>query len=185
MATAALSQDIVGICLVLAKGDTNMDFEQVMLEAEEFQKRNNRHFGIGREDLRGVFASLFIWNLEREHPLSIRLGCSWQERTFKGVQLREIIPLILPFQDAYFNDEGEYWNHVDIATCEEYWRYGCEGWYRYNWEGYCQKVQMKQAMQDLFSNRESQQQESVVLFMKLHEIDDRLLSHCSRPGESS
>jgi hypothetical protein len=184
MAGGTLSQDIVAICLVLAEGDANVDLEQVMLEADRFQEANNRHFGLTRQDLRGLFASLFAWDLGSEHPLAIRLGRSWLEHKFKGVQLREIIPLILPFQEAYFNDEGEYWVHLDIATREEYRSHGYKGWYGYNWEEYCQKVQMKQVTKELFSKRESRQPEPVVQFMKIRDIDDRLLYHCSRPGES-
>ena len=113
MAAWTLSQDIVGICLVLAGGEADMDLEEVMLEADRFQVANDLHFGISRTDLRGLFQSLFLWNLGANHPLAVRLGDRWKEGAFGGLRLREIVPVLLEFHDAAFNDEGQHWCHPD------------------------------------------------------------------------
>ena len=189
MANMTLSQDIVGICLVLAKGDANMDLEQVMFEADRFQETNNRHFGIGRADLRGLFRSLFLWELEADHPLTIRLGDRWKEGAFAGIRLYEIIPVLLEYHDAGFNDEDEMWCGLDHGTGgynrEDYDKYSVEHWIRYDWDRYCAKMKTKQAMRQLFRGQECPGQEFVVHFMKEHGIDERLLYHCSRRGSSS
>ena len=62
MAASILSQDLVGVCLILCKGNTRMDLEKMIQKAEEFQDNNNRHFGISRSDLRGLFLML-LWDL--------------------------------------------------------------------------------------------------------------------------
>jgi hypothetical protein len=189
MANMTLSQDIVGICLVLAKGDANMGLEEVMLEADRFQEANNRHFGIGRRDLRGLFQSLFLWELGADHPLAIRLGKRWKEGAFDGIRLYEIVPIVLEYHDGGFNDEDEMWcgleNGAPTRTRERYEKGFLEDWLGYSWEQYCEKVRIKQAMRQLFHGQEYPDRSSMVQFMKAHGIDDRLLHHCSRPGWSS
>jgi len=194
MAAYSLCQDMVGICLVLAKGDTNMGFEQVILEAEEFQKSNNRHFGIEPTCLRGLFFTGLMRELGSNHPLEQRLEDSWRQGTctFKGIELCEIIPVVLPFFDAHFCDEGDYWSRPqelwelsDVATREEYESSHLEWWYGYKWEEYSGKLQMKREMRQLFLDAAPPQPEAVRQFMTRHGIDDSLLYRCSRPGEWS
>jgi hypothetical protein len=194
MAAYTMCQDIVGICLVLAKGDTRIDFEQVMLEADEFQKRNSRAFGIEPTCLRGVFFTGLRRVLGGNHPLAQRLEDTWRERTltFKGIQPCEIIPVVLPFFDAHFCDEGDYWTRPeelpgrsDVATREEYESSHGEWWYGYKWEEYHGKLQMKREMSQLFVEASPPQPEAVRQFMRRHGLDDSLLHRCSTSWEWS
>jgi hypothetical protein len=189
MAGCALSQDIAGICLVLAGGDADMDLEEVMLEADRFMVENNRHFGISRTDLRGLFQSLFLWNLEDSHPLAVRLGDRWKEGAFDGIRLWEIVPVILAYHDAAFNDEGEHWcgldDGADACSREWYEKNDMASWYGYDWGQYCGRVKIKEAMRELFHPRRCPGREAVEELMRAHGLDEKLLYHCSRRGRSS
>jgi len=187
MAAYAMCQDIVGICLVLAKGDTSMDFEEVMMAAEAFQKSNNRTFGQEPTCLRELFFAGLSWF---SHPLGQRLEDSFRQGTnkFKGIHLGEIIPVVLPFIDAHFCDEGDYWTRLEqllgrsgIATREEYESSDVERWFGCKWEEYCGKVQMQREMKQLFFEATPPQPETVRPFMRRHGLDDTLLHRCSRP----
>jgi hypothetical protein len=189
MAAWTLSQDIVGICLVLAKGDAGLDLEEVMLEADRFMVDNNRHFGISRTDLRGLFQSLFLWNLESDHPLAVRLGNRWMEGAFDGVRLWEMVPILLDYHDAAFNDEGQNFcrldDGADSCSRESYDGDGMSSWYGYDWGQYCARVKAKQAMRELFRGRKCPSPEAVAQLMRAHGLDEALLHHCSRRGRSS
>ena len=191
MANMTLSQDIVGICLILAGGDADMDLETVLLAAERFQEDNNRHFGIGRRDLRGLFRSLHYWGIigiDSGHALEWRLGRRLTDAGFGGLRLRDVIPYVLQSHEAYFNDEGEYWigfdNGADAHTREEYEKRNID-WTGYGWDEYCRKVKTRQAMRQIFRGEERPSRDTVVQFMTEHGVDDRLLHHCSRRGWSS
>lgn len=175
MAAWTLSQDIAGICLVLAGGDANMDLEEVMLEADRFMVENNRHFGISRTDLRGLFQSLFLWNLDDNHPLALRLGDRWKEGAFDGIRLWEIVPILLEYHDAVSNDEGAHWCSLDD---------GADACSR-EWGQYCGKAKMKEAMRELFRGQKCPGREAVAELMRAHGLDEKLLYGCSRRGRSS
>ena len=189
MAAWTLSQDIVGICLVLAGGDAGMDLEEVMLEADRFMVENNRHFGISRTGLRGLFQSLFLWDLPEDHPLTVRLSGRWKEGAFNGIRLWEIAPIVLEYHDAAFSDKGEGWcgleDGADALTRERYDELGMESWYGHDWARYCAKTKTREAMRQLFRGQECPAAESTTQLMKAHGIDDRLLYHCSRRGRTS
>lgn len=189
MAARALSQDIVGICLVLAGGDAGMDLEEVMLEADRFMVENNRHFGISRTDLRGLFQSLFLWDLPDDHPLAIRLAGRWKEGAFDGIGLWEIAPIVLEYHDAAFNDEGQSWCDLDDGTdaCsrQRYEELGMESWYGYGWARYSDKMKTREALRQLFRERKCPGAETTSQLMRAHRLDDQLLHHCSRRGRAS
>jgi hypothetical protein len=44
MAANILSPDILGICLLLTKGDISLSLEEVVLAVEKFQAEKDRHF---------------------------------------------------------------------------------------------------------------------------------------------
>jgi hypothetical protein len=172
----------------MAKGDINMDFEQVILEAEEFQKSNNRHFGIEPTCLRGLFFTGLMRELGSNHPLEQRLEDSWRQGTctFKGIELCEIIPVVLPFFDAHFCDEGDYWTtpkqlglRSDHAAKDEYENGHCESWYGYKWEEYQGRLQVKRDMERLFLASGPPQPETVRVLMKKHGLGEILLYRCS------
>ncbi len=189
MAARTLSQDIVGICLVLSGGDAGMDLEEVMLAADRFMMENNRHFGISRTGLRGLVQALFLWDLPDDHPLAIRLAGRWKEGAFEGIRLWEIATLLLEYHDAAFSDGGESWcgldDGADACTREQYEGLGLELWYGYSWAQYLARVRMKEAMRGLFLTPDCSGQEAVRQLMKEHGLDEKLLYHCSRRGRAS
>jgi len=50
MPAAILTENFLGICLILAKGDINMMLEEVIGRAEDYQMLSDRHFGIYKSD---------------------------------------------------------------------------------------------------------------------------------------
>jgi hypothetical protein len=171
MAAAILSQDLVGICLILCKGNTCMDLEKMIQKAEEFQNNNNRHFGISRSDFRCLFWMLLNWELGIK-------------KEFNQVRLSDIISNILDYHDVYFNDEGEHWtgrdNEIsDYEKCDHYY------WYGYDKNEYCKKVLIKKIMKEFFKNQISPDPTIVMQFLDRLKFDDDILYQCSRSGESS
>ncbi len=189
MAARCLAQDIVGVCLVLAGGDPGMDLEEVMLEADRFMVENNRHFGISRTGLRGLIQSLFLWNLEDDHPLAVRLGGLWKEGAFDGIRLWEIVPILLQYHDAEFSDEGEHWCALedDADACSEEWYKAGDmaSWYGYDRPGYRARARTKEALIDLFRGTECPRREDTAQVMRQYGLNEELLYRCSRRGRSS
>jgi hypothetical protein len=170
MAAAILSQDLVGICLILCKGNININLEEMILIVEEFQEKNNRHFGISRSDFRCLFWMLLNWELEIK-------------KEFNQVRLSDVISNILDYYDVYFNDEGEHWTgrdkeFSDYEICHRYW-------YGYDKNEYCKKVTAKKIMKEFFKNQRNPDPTIVMQFLDRLEFDDNILYQCSRPGESS
>lgn len=189
MAARTLSQDIVGICLVLAGGDAGKDMEEVMLEADRFMVENNRHFGVSRTGLRGLLQSLFLWSLESTHPLALRLGDRWKEGAFDGVRLWEMAPILLQYHDASFSNQGEDWcgldDGADAWSREQYEKQDMESWYGYRWEEYRARTAAKEAMRGLFRARGCPGPEAVRQLMTAQGLDEELLYRCSRRGRAS
>jgi hypothetical protein len=189
MAAWTLSQDIVGICLVLAGGDASMDLEEVMLEADRFMLEKDRHFGTSRTGLRGLIQSLFLWDLEDGHPLAVRLAGRWKEGAFDGVRLWEVAPILLGYHDAAFSDEGQQWcgleDGADACSREWYEANDMASGYGYDWGQYCRKVKTKAALRELFRGQGCPGPETTAKLMREHGLDEELLYHCSRRGRSS
>lgn len=170
MAASILSQDLVGICLILCKGNTRMNLEKMIQKAEKFQDNNNRHFGISRSDFRCLFWMLLYWELGIK-------------KEFKQVELSEIILNMLVYHDAHFNDEGEHWTVRDneisnYEKCDHYW-------YGYDKNEYCEKVTTKKIMIEFFKNQKNPDPTIVMQFLDRLKFDDNILYQFSRAGESS
>jgi len=176
MAAGILSQDITGICLLIVKGDTEASLEEVIAAVEKFQQERNRHFGISTRDFRMLLWGLMFYEICIEDDLSDN---SWLQR-FK---LCEIIPEILKFHDTYFNDEGEAWTLCHAGDEYELWDNGNR--FEYSMEEYSRKPAQKQAMHEFFADNARHDPTEVMNFLALQDLDERLLVHCSRPGESS
>jgi hypothetical protein len=179
MAAGILSQDILGICLLMVEGDTNASLGNVITAVESFQQERNRHFGISIDDFRMLFWGLMFFEIGIKDDFPDN---SWLQK-FK---LHEIIPEILEFHDAAFNDEGESWTPYEAGpACDECepWNTGC--WFGYSEEEYRSKSAQKLAMQEFFANKERHDSAEVMNFLALHGLDKNLLDHCSRQGESS
>lgn len=170
MAASILSQDLVGICLILCKGNTNIDLEKMIRLAEEFQDNNIRHFGISRSDFRCLFWKLLHWELGIK-------------KEFNQVSLSDVISNILYYHDVYFNDEGEHWTTRDneISDYEECYHY----WYGYDKNEYCDKVTSKKLLIKFFKNQRNPDPTMVMQFLDRLKFDDNILYQCSRIGESS
>jgi len=170
MAASILSQDLVGICLILCKGNTSIDLEKMIRLAEEFQNNNNRHFGISRSDFRCLFWNLLHWDLGIK-------------KEFNQVNLSEIILNILGYHDVYFNDEGEHWTTRDneIPVYKKCYHY----WYGYDKNEYCDKFTTKKLLIKVFKNQRNPDPTIVIQFLDRLKFDDDILYQCSIAGESS
>ncbi len=104
MAAEILSQDIIAICLVLSEGNLTMSLGELIERVEQYQERQDRHFGLSRQDFRGLFRNwlcdLGLAKLDDFSPLAPRCP----------IPLQRLLSRILEFHSAWFNDEGEYWN---------------------------------------------------------------------------
>jgi hypothetical protein len=172
-----LSQDILGICLILSAGDLNMNLGKIVRLAEEFQEKNNRHFGITRNDFRNLLIKL-IWE---KFPGSV-LNAT---RLLHNVTLEEVALHMLSFEDTHFNDEGENW-----CSLNEEQKLG--GYYiREIFDGdanaYLDKLSLKRIMVNFFQNLDERccPVNEVVELMAMVKITKDILYACSRSGESS
>jgi hypothetical protein len=104
MTAMLMSQDILGICLLVSGGNLSMTLEDVVKRVEEFQSQNDRHFGILNTDFRTLFCRL-LWT---KFPGSLLRGES--ESNLYKVNLQDVVLDILKYGAAYFNDEGENWD---------------------------------------------------------------------------
>ena len=103
MPTAILTEDFLGICLILANGDINIELEEVICRAEAYQKSSDCHFGITRDDFRNAFS---ILSFETYHEAGFG---DYEEMLMERPLLQHWIDPILNYEDIYFNDEGEHW----------------------------------------------------------------------------
>jgi hypothetical protein len=167
MAALILAQDVLGICLVLSKGDIDARLETIVRRVESFQKVKNRHFGISVYDFRNLF-----YRLKNNFPVDCNL---------EQVTLGDVLNKILGFGSTYFNDEGEYWDLPAINHFSD-----IRDFIDYSEEEYQTKVTEKQRVISFFSNlEESRKPEIVRKFMSKTGINVNLLYRCSREGDSS
>lgn len=172
MAASILSTDLVGICLILVEGNACAALEDVIRAAEEFQQKHNRHFGISRSDFRMLF-----WNYYHS------------DLHIQNIALHEIIPFILSFHAAHFNDEGGHlfgndtgidFENYEGSEMEREIKY----WTGYGKEEFRRKLETRAAMNEYFRDK-THQAEAVRTWMATQGIDEYILYHCSRPGVSS
>lgn len=170
MPAAMLTQDILAICLLHADGNIDLSLENILFHAETYQERQNRHFGISRSDFRGLFHMLMF----------CELGMKKFGEDIENITLRDMLPEILKYHSAYFNDEGEHWIKDDDWWHEEE-RFG------YHAEKYQEKVKLKEDMKTFFQQGKlpALNPPAIKSFMEELQLSEALLYHCSRPGESS
>ena len=168
MPAEILTQDIVGILLILSDGDVDLTLGKNIRLAENFQQVHNRHFGISQSDFRNLFCNLFF-----EEP-----RFQGYKQDLSGISLGEVIPEILRYQAAYFNDEGEYWitleelTDQDLALDDDYAS-----------EELSIQMELKDQMRRFLENPPNQ--DAVREYMKEHNVSEKILYLWSRKGESS
>ncbi len=177
MAASILSQDILAICLFLADGNIELSIEEVIHRAENYQKINDRHFGITRSDFHNLFHYWFIFDL----------GIKQLDEGIDDVKLKDVVIDILAYHSSHFNDEGEYWINEKETWDKEIYFVSIERRFGYDEKKYREKLMTKQKMKEFFEDQELTElhPESVMKFMEEIKISDKILFQCSRPGESS
>jgi hypothetical protein len=172
-----LSQDVLGICLILSEGDLNTPLDEIAKRAEDFQESSKRHFGITGNDFRMMLIRL-VWDV---FPGSILD----KSRHMENVTLKEVAPKILSYEDVYCNDEGEYWcgcsERHDLAA------YHIRELFDGDADRYLQKLSMKKLLADYFHNYDGDGRaaEEVRNLMREAGITANILQACSSPGASS
>jgi hypothetical protein len=170
MSAVLLSQDFLGICLVLSCGNVDTNLAEIIKRAELFQETQNWHFGISRTDFRN---SLYV--LAEADLLRNSFEC------MTSVTLRDVLTKILKHESVYFNDEGEYW---DLQTEHDGSYIRCV--LGYGDEEYKAKSATKQSMVEFFINSgDIHKPEEVREFMAQTGLSESILYSCSRSGNSS
>jgi hypothetical protein len=179
MTAAILSQDFLGICLVLSDGNLDTRLADIIERVERFQQAHNRHFGISRTD--------FSTSLFRLTKGGLSDGFEIMMRRFERMMLKDVVMEILGYEKVYCNDEGEYW---DLAGEPD--EYDCSyvqsllDLLGFREVDYRATQAMKRSMLDFFRNAENSSKiESVKEFMTRNGITHDLLYRCSRGGDSS
>jgi len=121
MTAAIMTQDILGICLLVSGGDLSMNMSDVITRVEEFQTNNDRHFGISEYDFRNLIFWL-IWGIIPHNPHTTAIES--HAKVLEYVKLQDIALHILEHTDAYFNDDGEHWLDLEHGP-NDYDRYNC------------------------------------------------------------
>jgi hypothetical protein len=155
-----LSEDLLIVCLFLAKGDTGKNITEIISLAENYQVENNRHFGTTRDDFRNLFYLLGV-SLEAVTYNDILEDKAWKILT--EISLQNWISNILEYKDTYFNDEGASWCESETHEVSD----------------------KNQLMRDFFSNRTNLDSDEVIDFLTKNSFSRDALETCSRPGESS
>lgn len=165
-------QDLIGVYLVLSEGNIDIKLADLVKRADSFQEEQNRHFGITRSD----FLNLFF----RLNNFSFTNGVSF-DKFLEQTTLKDILPEILQYESAYFNDEGECWDKLSEHD-DFYIRhiFGCSE------EEYKAGLLKRQAIIDFLSNPENASNIALVkAFMVKTGITTDLLYRCSREGDNS
>jgi len=172
MPAGILTQDLVAVCLLLVEGNLDATLEEVIRRADEFQEKRDRHFGISRSDLRGLF----------QYWTTFDMAIREYSETLDDIKLRDVINPMLDCLCAYFNDEGEYMDKIS----EEY-----SSWigssFDVDEEAYQEKLAIKRQMEKFFKDIElnSISGNDAMRFLDKMNISDSILYQCSRPGDSS
>lgn len=113
MGYGILSEDMLAICLLVAKGDVTMPMGEVVYRVEEFQ-REHGFFGVSDTDFRSAFMHLaeFAGNGTKTRE-DIYLKSENPREIFDSLFLRDFIMPVLGLCGIWFNDEGEAWEHDD------------------------------------------------------------------------
>jgi len=167
MSAAILTENLLAAMLLLAEGDTSITLDEALLRLEQWQRQENRHFGISQFDMRGAFLQMQFWFSD----FPKRAGVYDQEETIRVTTLREWIPYMLRFHDLYCNDESEHW-YEKIHRCGLF-EVGQASSFR------------NHEMRKFFRNSESRDPDKVMRFLGRLGIGPEIMFRCSRSGESS
>lgn len=118
MAYAIVVEDVVAICLVLLEGDAQRSTWELILAVEEYQNRQNGHFGTTANDLKQALSHLCI-----NHGFFKYEDCEQPLEKLFSMPFSRLIPIILKeYQTFYCNDEGE--DFVKEPVPGDPWRRG-------------------------------------------------------------
>ncbi len=173
MAKALLMEDVLAICLVVAKGNIDLSFKEVLSRIEDYEVTYKRHFLMERGELQRSF--VYLLRETREGFSMIDEDYSVKE----GITFREIIPLILSFDEVYSNDEGEYWTRFekfdDIQFYYQKWHDDMDGSkMRLSYE-------RKDRMREFFKEKEKVTPGQVMSLIKELYGEENPLITCSSP----
>lgn len=102
MSYALNSEDVLAICLILARGDTGAGMDQVMGWVAEYQEAVGDTFGTCEGDFQLLFTDLGLRSGLIEWKDVSRMLSGLE--IFHGVPLRRWIRPVLQQQEACFND---------------------------------------------------------------------------------
>ncbi len=182
MTAAILSQDLLAICLLAGEGNLDKNLAEILSFLEKFQEKHDRHFGIGKDNLRTLFMLEYgmVKSSSQSNGKDIFARIAEQ---LHQIKLKEVAQQIINYHDVYFNDEGgAFISESEIGVMDSSSVSECYG---YTPAEYAAKVKVKEAMREFFRKNVNYKPCRVRGFLKEHGIDQGLLFHCSRPGESS
>lgn len=174
MALSTLTEDLLAIFIFLSGGHIYASLAEVLSALEVYQDQHNRHFGISPSDMRGLLIKAF---LIRQH------GCMSQDRiyeTLRQTRLSDIALTLLGYQEAYFNDEGEFL--VGGDACGDHTTDIASPAWTADQPVRSQQTAFKQAVKILFSQDESLDPKDVLILLAEFEVDGHFLERHSRAG---
>ncbi|MCF8317092.1 MAG: hypothetical protein K9I71_13255 [Ignavibacteriales bacterium] len=105
MSHVIYSENFLTVCAILAKGDLNVSFENVIKSAEKYGRFFKRQFGISVSDFRSSIINLFFLHSGRK--VEDFLEDMTTGEISAEISLKEGIPYLSKFREVLFNDEGE------------------------------------------------------------------------------
>jgi len=119
MAYAITSEDMIGICLIIADYNADVSMRKVLNRVEAFQQSKSSYFGVSEHD----FRSAFLWLAIELRWFDLQGPREHYEALFKNNPLKKwILPTLKRFESVYFNDEGEHWEKPCEDNEESYFR---------------------------------------------------------------
>jgi len=119
MAYCLMSQDILGVCLLVAGGDLNMPLEDIINHIEEFEEQEKRLFGTVGWDFRVLFFWLVWWKIGDKSK-----NASEYFKTLLGkANLQDVALDVLRWEEAGFSDGDVCWLGYEREPTYEYWNY--------------------------------------------------------------
>jgi len=174
MTATIMSQDMLGICLLVSGGNLSMKLGDVVKHVEEFQEQNDRHFGISSTDFRTLFGRL-VWG---KFPGSLLQD----ESNLSKANLQDVALDILKYGDAYFNDEGECWDLYENDP-----KYAPYSYYRCSVEEFYTGQTIRKEMIEFFQELKDAICPVIQVQAMLVRLgfNSDILFKCSRPGDNS